>query len=338
MTGESRILLSHGSGGRKSAELVSELFVEYFGNPVLNLLGDSAVLDISSKKLAFTTDSFVVSPLFFPGGDIGKLAVCGTVNDLAAAGSKPLALSVAFVLEEGLEIEVLRKVVASMAKTAQGAGVSIVAGDTKVVPQGSADKLFVTTSGIGVLDSKQSHPSAEKARAGDVVIINGTIGDHGMAVMMARENIEWDSKIESDCAPLNGLVSSVLNACRDVHCLRDPTRGGLAAALNEIAIQSGVCIEIDETSLPIKEDVRVACELLGIDPLHIANEGKMIVIVPPEESELAISVMRDCEYGREAAVIGRVLDGPPGFVQIRTSVGTLRVVDIPSGELLPRIC
>lgn len=333
------ILLSHGSGGRRSSELVKDLFLRYFGNPILNILGDSAVLRGCPSTLAFTTDSFVVAPPFFPGGDIGKLAVCGTINDLAAASAKPIALSAAFILEEGLEISVLEQVVASMAETAKSASVHIVAGDTKVVPRGNADRLFITTSGVGVVDTL-SQPSPERARPGDAIIINGSIADHGMAVMMARQGIQLNAEIEitSDCSPLNGLVTSVLAVSPNVHCLRDPTRGGLATALQEIAIQSSVCIEIDEEMVPVRDNVRVACELLGIDPLHVANEGKMIFIVPSEECDLILTAMRSCQYGKDAVVIGRVLEQPPGLVCLRTSMGTRRIIDIPTGELLPRIC
>lgn len=334
---DSVILLSHGSGSRRSSELLKDLFLRYFGNPILNELGDSAVLQSCPTKLAFTTDSFVVDPLFFPGGDIGKLAICGTVNDLAAAGAKPFALSAAFILEEGLEISLLENVVEAMADAAKSAGVCIVAGDTKVVPHGKADRIFITTSGIGMVDASPQ-PSPERARPGDAIIISGTIADHGMAVMMARENIQMGSKITSDCAPLNGLVNSVLQVSHNVHSLRDPTRGGVAAALHEIAVQSGVCIEIEEQLVPIRENVRVACELLGIDPLHVANEGKMIFIVSYEECERTLAAMRNCQEGKDAAVIGRVLEQPAGLVCLRTSTGTRRVIDIPAGELLPRIC
>jgi len=334
---DSVILLSHGSGSRRSSDLIKDLFLRYFGNPILNMLSDSAILQGCPSTLAFTTDSFVVTPPFFPGGDIGKLAVCGTINDLAAAGSRPIALSAAFILEEGLEISMLEQVVASMAEAAESAGVYVVAGDTKVVPRGKADGLFITTSGVGAVDTLPQ-PSPERAKPGDAIIINGTIADHGMAVMMARESIQLSSKITSDCAPLNGLVTSVLEVSPDVHCLRDPTRGGLATALHEIAVQSGVCIEIEEEEIPVRDDVRVTCELLGIDPLHVANEGKMIFIAPSEECEPILRVMRGCQYGKDATVIGRVLEQPAGLVCLRTSMGTRRIIDVPAGELLPRIC
>jgi hydrogenase expression/formation protein HypE len=332
------ILLAHGAGGKKSGELVRSLFLRYFGNPALNILGDSAILDVGSRRLAFTTDAFVVDPLFFPGGDIGKLAVFGTVNDLAAAGARPLALSAAFILEEGLEFTTLERVVMSMAESASEVGVPIVAGDTKVVPRGSADKMFITTSGIGVLIDEARVPSPERASPGDIVLLSGTIGDHGMAVMSCREGIRFGSEIVSDCAPLHDLVSCLLDAAPNVHCLRDPTRGGLAAALNEIAVQSGVCIEIDEANVPVSEDVRAACELLGIDPLHVANEGKMLAIVPAEEAQDALSAMRRHPLGSHASLIGKVQPSPVGRVHMRTSIGSLRILDIPTGDLLPRIC
>ena len=331
------ILLAHGAGGRKSADLIRDLFLRHFGNPALDLMGDSAVIEFPGRVLAFTTDSFVVDPLFFPGGDIGRLAVCGTVNDLAASGARPIALSAAFILEEGLEISVLERVVGSMADAAAEAGVSIVAGDTKVVPRGLADRVFVTTSGVGALP-EGPHPSPEKATPGDAVIVSGTIGDHGMAVMTCREGIRLDSEIASDCAPLGVLVASMVDACPEIHCLRDPTRGGLAASLNEIAAQSGVCIEIDEPAIPVDDGVRVACELLGIDPLHVANEGKMLAVVPALSAEKVLEAMRRHPYGERACIIGRVLGSPPRRVHLRTALGVARILDMPAGDLLPRIC
>ena len=329
------ILLAHGAGGRKSADLIRDLFLRYFGNPALNVLGDSAILDIPGPNLAFTTDSFVVDPLFFPGGDIGMLAVCGTVNDLAAAGARPLALSAAFILEEGLDVDTLERIVASMARTASEVGVPIVTGDTKVVPMGSADCIFITTSGIGL---PFCAPRPDRAAAGDAVVLSGTVADHGMAVMTCREGLRFSSEIESDCAPLDTLVASMLEVCPDIHCLRDPTRGGVAASLNEIAVQSGVCIEMNEPAIPVNEDVRVACELLGIDPLHVANEGKMLAVVPEECAGAVVEAMRAHPYGRRSSVIGRVQEGPAGRVHLRTALGSLRILDIPAGDLLPRIC
>ncbi|MHB0936850.1 MAG: hydrogenase expression/formation protein HypE [Armatimonadota bacterium] len=331
------ILLAHGAGGGKSAELVREVFLAHFANTALAQLGDAAVLE-AGGRLAFTTDAFVVAPLFFPGGDIGKLAVCGTVNDLAAMGATPVALSAAFILEEGLELDILRRVVESMARAAREAGVPIVAGDTKVVPRGSADKLFITTSGIGLLPTGRPLPAPERAAAGDAVLVTGTLADHGMAVMIHREGLDFTSEIRSDCAPLAGLVAALLDAVPDVHCLRDPTRGGLAAVLNELAASSGACIEIDEEHIPVSPDVRVACELLGIDPLHVANEGKMVAILPAEHAESALAALRSHPHGRHAAVIGRVQHAPAARVHLRTPLGTLRILDVPAGDLLPRIC
>lgn len=331
------ILLAHGAGGGKSAELVREVFLAHFTNAALAQLGDAAVLE-AGGRLAFTTDAFVVAPLFFPGGDIGKLAVCGTVNDLAAMGATPVALSAAFILEEGLEMDILRRAVESMARTAREVGVPIVAGDTKVVPRGSADKLFITTSGIGLLPAGRPLPAPERAVEGDAVLVTGTLADHGMAVMIHREGLDFTSEIRSDCAPLAGLVAALLDAVPDVHCLRDPTRGGLAAVLNELAVSSGVCIEIDEERIPVSPDVRVACELLGIDPLHVANEGKMVAILPAEHADAALAALCSHPYGQHAAIIGRVHPAPAARVHLRTPLGTLRILDVPAGDLLPRIC
>jgi len=331
------ILLAHGAGGGKSAELVREVFLAHFENAVLSRLGDAAVLE-AGGRLAFTTDAFVVAPLFFPGGDIGKLAVCGTVNDLAAMGAAPVALSAAFILEEGLELGILRAVVESMAGAAREAGVPIMTGDTKVVPRGSADRLFITTSGIGVLPEGRPLPAPERAAAGDAVIVSGTLADHGMAVMIHREGLDFTAEIRSDCAPLAGLVAALLDVVPDVHCLRDPTRGGLAAVLNELADSSGICIEVDEERIPVSPDARVACELLGIDPLHVANEGKMVVILPAEHAGAALAALRNHQYGRDAAIIGRVESAPAGRVHLRTPLGALRILDVPAGDLLPRIC
>lgn len=332
------ILMAHGAGGRKSTQLVAELFLQYFQNPALNLLGDSAQLSVSSQSLAFTTDAFVVDPLFFPGGDIGRLAICGTVNDLVASGADPIGVSAAFILEEGLHLHTLERIVASMAETAASVPVPIVAGDTKVVPRRSADRVFVITSGIGCIPADRDAPAPDKVMPGDVVVLNGSIGDHGMAVMAAREGIRLSSTIESDCAALNSLVAAMFSAEPNIHCLRDPTRGGLAAALNEIAKQSRVCIEIEENALVIHDDVRVACELLGIDPFHVANEGKILAMVPQSGAEAVISAMRRHPLGREAGVIGRVVEEPPGRVHVRTAFGSVRVLDVPTGELLPRVC
>jgi hydrogenase expression/formation protein HypE len=337
------ILLAHGSGGKLSHDLVVNLFARYFANPTLLSLDDSAVLPVEDATqglcLAFSTDSYVVSPLFFPGGDIGKLAVCGTVNDVSMRGARPLWLSAGFVLEEGLSLATLERVVASMAATAERAGVQIVAGDTKVVDRGSADKVFINTAGIGVLPWGVEI-AGNRARPGDAIIVSGTMGDHGMTILTQREGLQFDSPLESDCAPLNGLVACLLDRLQPgvVHAMRDPTRGGLATALVELALASNVGIEIEEGSVPVRDAVRAACELLGLDPLYVANEGKVIAIVEAEAAEAVVDVMRDHEYGRDAAIIGHVTGAHPGRVVLRTPLGARRILDMLAGEQLPRIC
>jgi len=402
-TDSDRILLAHGSGGELSHELVERLFLRYFDNLILAHLDDSAVVEVGGgmqeargkkqeaefvrpascilhpascilhpdpdARLAFTTDSYVVSPIFFPGGDIGKLAVCGTVNDLAMSGATPFYLSAGFILEEGLELADLERVVASMAATAQVAGVQIVTGDTKVVDRGKADRLFINTAGIGVVPVGVEI-SGDQVRPGDVIILSGTIGDHGMTIMSQREGLRFDSPLESDCAPLNGLVAAMLDALPSpfppriggdregaggprgglppqswggqrgaaIHCLRDPTRGGLATALNEVAGKSGVGIEIEEQAVPVRDAVRAACELLGLDPLYVANEGKLVAFVAPEVADEVLAAVRAHEYGREAAIIGRVTAEHAGRVVLRTALGARRILDMLVGEQLPRIC
>jgi hydrogenase expression/formation protein HypE len=340
------ILLAHGSGGKLSHDLVEKVFVRHFDNPTLLQLEDSAVIPVpgapgsrSAIRLAFSTDSYVVSPLFFPGGDIGKLAVCGTVNDLSMSGGRPLWLSAGFIIEEGLPLSDLERIVVSMAETARMAGLQIVTGDTKVVDRGSADKVFINTAGVGVVPPGVTIGS-DRARPGDLVLLNGTIGDHGMTIMTQREGLQFDSPLVSDCAPLNSLVASLLSALPPgtLHCLRDPTRGGLATTLNELAARSEVGIEIDETDLPVRETVRGACELLGLDPLYVANEGKMVSVVAPEVAATALETLRAHEHGREAVAIGRVTEAHPGRVVLRTALGARRVVDMLVGEQLPRIC
>jgi hydrogenase expression/formation protein HypE len=340
------ILLAHGSGGKLSHDLVEQLFLRHFTSPSLLQLDDSAVVEIQNPeskiqnpRLAFTTDSYVVSPLFFPGGDIGRLAVCGTVNDLSMSGARPLWLSAGFIVEEGLPLADLERVVASMAATAEHAGVQIVTGDTKVVDRGSADRLFINTAGVGLLEPG-IEIGGDRARPGDVVLLSGTIGDHGMTIMTQREGLQFDSPLASDCAPLNGLVAALLAAVPPgtVHCLRDPTRGGLATTLNELAGRSKAGIEIEETAVPVGEAVRAACELLGLDPLYVANEGKLVAIVAPEAAEAALTVLCGHEHGRQAAIIGQVTGTHPGRVVLRTSLGARRVVDMLTGEQLPRIC
>jgi hydrogenase expression/formation protein HypE len=338
MSGGDRILLGHGSGGQLSAALLRDLIGPALasvspGGP----LNDAAVVEIGGLRLAFTTDSFVVSPLFFPGGDIGDLAVNGTVNDLAMMGATPVALSLAYVIEEGLPFEDLARVTASVARAAERAGVTIVTGDTKVVGRGAADRLFVNTAGIGVVPEGVA-PSADRAQPGDAVILSGPIGLHGIAVMAVREGLEFEADIETDSQPLNLLVEALLRVCPDVHVLRDPTRGGLASALNEIASASGVGIEIEEAAIPVPGPVRAACEMLGLDPLHVANEGKCVAIVPRVAAEAVLAAMRSRPEGAEAAIIGRVVDDHRGMVTIDTLVGSQRIVDMLIGEQLPRIC
>jgi hydrogenase expression/formation protein HypE len=333
-----RVLLGHGSGGQLSAALMREvigpaLAASAPGGP----LNDAAVVEVAGQRLAFTTDSFVVSPLEFPGGDIGELAVNGTVNDLAMMGAQPVALSLAYVIEEGLPIEDLRRVTESVARAAGRAGVRIVTGDTKVVGRGAADGLFVNTAGIGLVAPGVS-VGADRAAAGDAVILSGPIGLHGIAIMSVREGLDFEVEIASDTQPLNGLVAAIVAACPDVHVLRDPTRGGLASALNEIAAASGAGIELAEEAIPIPGPVRAACELLGLDPLHVANEGKLVAIVPSFSAGAVLAAMRAVPEGAEAVVIGRVVADHPAMVTMRTIVGSQRIVDMLVGEQLPRIC
>jgi hydrogenase expression/formation protein HypE len=329
-------MIGHGGCGRLSQQLISNLFLKYFGNPILNSLEDAATLMLPQGKIAFTTDSYVVTPRFFPGGNIGKLAVCGTVNDLAMRGALPLYLSVGFIIEEGLPIDELEDIVRTMSETASTAGVQIVTGDTKVVGKGAADGIFINTAGIGIVD-KKFNISASNARPGDKVIISGTIGDHGMTILSLREGLSFKADLKSDCAPLSGLVRELLCFGKDIHVLRDPTRGGVASTLNEIASSSNVGIIIDETSLPFKPQVKASCELLGLDPLHLANEGKFIAIVAEGIADNVLDVLSDHEYGKDAVIIGEVTDSTRK-VALRTYIGSTRIIDIASGELLPRIC
>jgi hydrogenase expression/formation protein HypE len=332
------VVLGHGSGGTLTAELIRSIFLPAFQNPLLAKLNDQAVLSINGARLAFTTDSFVVKPLFFPGGDIGSLAVHGTVNDLAMGGARPLYLSVAFILEEGFSLELLRKVVASLAGAAAQAGVQVVTGDTKVVEKGSGDQLFINTTGIGVV-AEGVELSAERARPGDKVLLSGYLGDHGIAILAQREGLEFDSPIRSDSAALHELVVAMLAAGGgEIRCLRDPTRGGLSSALNEIAGQSRVGIQLDESAIPVREEVRGACELLGLDPLYVANEGKLIAIVAPQSAERILEAMRRNPLGRDARQIGTVAEDRSGLVTMRTALGTTRIVDMLAGDQLPRIC
>jgi hydrogenase expression/formation protein HypE len=331
-----KILLAHGSGGKLAHDLVEKSFVKTLANPLLAKLDDSAVFDLSGR-LAFTTDSYVVSPVFFPGGDIGKLAVCGTVNDLAMSGARPLYLSLAFIIEEGLSLAELEKIVNSVQKAAGEAGVEVITGDTKVVPRGGADKLFINTAGVGLI-AEGVDISGDKARPGDKVILSGAIGDHGIAVISQREGLSFATKLKSDCAPLGGLVAEMLEASKDIHCLRDPTRGGLATSLNELAGQSKVSIRIEEKDIPVREEVLGACEMLGFDPLYVANEGKLVAIVPPEDADKILKEMRKNKYGKDAVIIGEVAAENPGRVVMKTVLGSHRIVDMLVGDLLPRIC
>ena len=333
---EDKILLAHGSGGKLSHELVEKSFVKALANPLLAKLNDSAVFDFSGR-LAFTTDSYVVSPIFFPGGDIGKLSVCGTVNDLAMSGARPLYLSLSFIIEEGLPQSELNQIVNSIQKAAQEARVEVITGDTKVVHRGSADKLFVNTAGVGVIPEGVDI-SGDKARPGDRVILSGTIGDHGIAVLSQREGLSFSTRLESDCAPLGDLVTEMLNASPNIHCLRDPTRGGLATSLNELAKQSKVSIRIEEEKIPVREEVMAACEMLGLDPLYVANEGKLVAIVPAEDADKVLTAMRENNYGKRAAIIGEVRAENPGRVVMKTCLGASRIIDMLVGDLLPRIC
>lgn len=336
------VTLAHGGGGKAMKDLIDDAFVSVFDNPALAPLEDQARFDIArlaarGDRLAFTTDSFVVDPLFFPGGDIGRLAVCGTVNDLAVGGAVPLYLSCAVIIEEGVALETLRTIGKSMADTAAEAGVSIVTGDTKVVQKGACDKLFITTTGIGVIAETRDF-GAHRAKPGDAVLVNGLLGDHGAAILSARGDMALDSEIESDCAPLNGLIEALIAAAPGLRFMRDATRGGVATVLNEIAAASAVEIGIDEAETPIRAEVRGFCEILGLDPLYLANEGKIVVVAPPEQAAAALTAMRAHPLGRGAQVIGSISEGRAGRVTSRTVMGGRRIVDMLVGEQLPRIC
>ena len=341
------IVMGHGAGGKMMADLIEHLFAPAFDNEWLAQMGDATALDLPAGKTAFTTDSFVVSPLFFPGGNIGELAVYGTVNDLAMRGAKPLYLSAGFILEEGLPMERLGNIVTAMAAACKKAGVKIATGDTKVVQKGHGDGIYINTSGLGVIPAGVDIGPAN-AKPGDVVLVSGTMGDHGIAIMSVREGLTFETEIRSDTAPLNGLVEAMMKAAckggdeptplQPIHCLRDATRGGLAAVLNELAGSSNMGIEFDERKVPIRPEVNAACEMLGLDPLYIANEGKLVAIVAEDVAEMVLSAMRQHEYGTGAAIIGRVVSEHPGMVTAKTSIGGTRVVDVPAGELLPRIC
>jgi hydrogenase expression/formation protein HypE len=331
------VLLGHGSGGRMSADLLQRIFLPAFDNAVLAGLEDQATLAWPGSRLAFSTDAFVVRPLFFPGGDIGKLAVCGTINDLAVGGAKPLFLSAAFILEEGLPLADLRRIVASMRRECAIAGVALVTGDTKVVNRGNGDGVFITTAGIGVVSDAVSL-SIRHPRPGDAIVVSGTIGDHGIAIMSVREGIEFETALESDCASLADLTQTMLRACPTIRWMRDPTRGGLSSALNELAHAAKVGVTLNEVAVPIRHEVRAACEILGLDPLYVANEGKLIAAIPATDVDLLLQTMRGHSLGKNAALIGEVVADHAGMVTMKTLVGGERLVTMLAGEQLPRIC
>jgi len=332
-----RIQLAHGAGGKLSAELIDKLFLPRFHNPILDRLEDQATLELPPGRIAMSTDTFVVDPIFFPGGSIGDLAINGTINDIAMAGARPLYLTAAFVLEEGLPLADLHRILLDMERAAKNAGVVVVTGDTKVVERGSCDKIFINTTGIGVI-AGPINISASRLMPGDLVLLSGTVADHGMAIMTSRQGLSFQSRITSDTAALHGLVQSMLAACPDIHALRDPTRGGVATSLNEFAKSSGVGIALYEEKIPVREPVRGACEVLGIDPLYVANEGKLIAVVPPAAADRVLSAMRQHPLGSEATIIGRVTADHPGLVTMHTGLGANRIVEMPVGEQLPRIC
>ncbi|MBW2573957.1 MAG: hydrogenase expression/formation protein HypE [Deltaproteobacteria bacterium] len=332
-----KILLDHGSGGKMSHQLITDMILPIFDNPMLEVLHDGAIFDIAKQRMAFSTDTYVVDPIFFPGGSIGKLAVNGTVNDLAMCGAAPLYLSAGLIIEEGLSLTDLGKILKDMALAAEKANVKVVTGDTKVVPKGAVDKIFVNTSGIGLIP-RQVDISSHRARPGDKVIISGSIADHGMTVLTQREGMIFNSPVISDTAPLNHMVTKMLAAHKDIHVLRDPTRGGVGTALNEIAGKSGVGIKIYEEKVPLKKEIAGICELLGFDPFYVANEGKLIAFVAPDYAEKVLAAIRADEFGQDACIIGEAIVDNPGKVIMQTSIGGSRIVDMLTGEQLPRIC
>ncbi len=332
-----RIDLTHGSGGRSMAQLIDDMFRKAFSNDMLNAGNDQACFEAPKGRMVMTTDGFVISPIFFPGGNIGSLAVHGTVNDVAMGGAKPLYLSSSFIIEEGFPLADLKKIVESMAEAATQAGVKIVTGDTKVVEQGKGDGIFITTTGVGVVPDGVA-PSGEKARPGDKILVNGTLGDHGVAIMSKRENLDFETEILSDSAALNQLVDKMITAVPGIRVLRDPTRGGLATVLNEIALQSDVGVKVFEDSIPLRPEVKGACELLGLDPLYVANEGKLLAVCAPEEAEKLLAAMKTDPLGKDAAIIGEIIEDDHNFVQMETSFGGGRIIDWLAGEQLPRIC
>lgn len=336
-TKRGQVDMSHGSGGRAMAQLINELFLKHFDNSLLRQGNDQACFQVATGRMVMSTDGHVISPLFFPGGDIGSLAVHGTVNDVAMSGARPLYLSASFILEEGFPLADLEQIVISMASAAKTAGVSIVTGDTKVVEKGKGDGVFITTTGVGYVPDGLNI-SGDQARPGDVILINGSMGDHGVVIMSSRENLGFETSLQSDSAALNELVAAMVEAVPQIHCLRDPTRGGLATTLNELAQQSAVGMRIREESIPVKAEVSAACELLGLDPLYVANEGKLVCICPSPHAEKLLTVMRQHPLGQETAIIGEVVEDEFGFVQMQTRFGGNRVVDWLAGDQLPRIC
>jgi hydrogenase expression/formation protein HypE len=329
--------MTHGSGGRAMAQLIDELFIRHLDNEMLRQANDQAAFAVPAARMVMSTDGHVVSPLFFPGGDIGSLAVHGTINDVAMSGARPLYLSAGFILEEGFPLAELERVVASMGRAATAAGVPVVTGDTKVVEKGKCDRVFITTTGVGVVPEGVDI-SGDRARPGDAVLVSGSMGEHGVAIMSSRENLTFETSIESDSAALHGLVADMVAAVPGIHCLRDPTRGGLATTLNELARQSGVGMALQEDAIPVKPEVLAACELLGLDPLYVANEGKLVCICAPPDARRVLEAMRAHPLGREAAIIGEVVEDRHGFVQMQTGFGGSRIVDWLAGEQLPRIC
>jgi hydrogenase expression/formation protein HypE len=339
---DTHITLAHGSGGKAMRDLIDDIFINNFDNPILSQREDQASFNLApllqqGDRLAFTTDSYVVDPLFFPGSDIGELAINGTINDLAVSGAKPLYLTCSVILEEGLPVETLRRVAASMKIAAKKADIQIVTGDTKVVHRGAADKLFINTAGIGIIP-RGINISAHNIHPGDAIIINGEIGNHGAAILIARGELALETNIESDCQPLHNLVETILHVCPQVHAMRDATRGGLATVLNEFALSSNVGIRLFEESIPVREEVNGVCEILGLDPLYLANEGKLVVVVPKENAESILSAMKSHPAGKDACIIGEVISSPPGIVLLKTVFGAERIVDMLVGDQLPRIC
>ncbi|MBD2385302.1 hydrogenase expression/formation protein HypE [Cylindrospermum sp. FACHB-282] len=339
---DTHITLAHGSGGKAMRDLIDDIFVKNFNNPILSQLEDQATFDLANllqhgDRLAFTTDSYVVDPLFFPGSDIGELAINGTINDLAVSGAKPLYLTCSVILEEGLPVETLRRIAASMKAAAQKAGVQIVTGDTKVVHRGAADKIFINTAGIGIIPAG-INISASNIQPGDVIIVNGEIGNHGAAILIARGELALETNIESDCQPLHDLVATILKACPQIHAMRDATRGGLATVLNEFAISSNIGICLDEQSIPVKEEVKGICEILGLDPLYLANEGKLVIAVSAENANKVLSAMKSHPTGKDARIIGEAIPSPQRIVLLKTAFGAQRIVDMLVGDQLPRIC